>query len=114
MASCEQVLTGRTLSARDLEQIVEDSLRGAPAAKIAWAMSTIMEDITAAVAHIAVPVLIIAGELDKIDPVGTLKSDVLARIKGATMQTLPGVGHLSPLEAPRDIADAVAEFARGL
>lgn len=114
LASCEQVLTGKTLSENDLEQVVEDSLRGAPAAKIAWPLHAIMEDITAPVAHIAVPVLIIAGELDKVDPVDTLKSEVLALIAGASMMTLPGIGHLSPLEAPAEVAQAIAEFASGL
>jgi len=61
-----------------------------------------------------VPVLIIAGELGKVDPVGAPESNILACIKGATMQTLPGVGHFSTLEAPREIADAVVPFVRGL
>jgi pimeloyl-ACP methyl ester carboxylesterase len=69
-----------------------------------------MEDITGVVAHIHVPVLIVAGELDKVDLVEALKSEVLARIPGAIMQTLPGTGHLSPLESSALLAEAIAEF----
>lgn len=114
LATCEHVLTGKALAKRDLEQVVEDSLRGAAAAKTAWPMTAMMEDITAAVANINVPTLIIAGQLDKVDPVDSLKSEVLARIGGASMQTLPGVGHLSPLEAPAEIVKALLEFAGSL
>jgi pimeloyl-ACP methyl ester carboxylesterase len=108
--SVENVLTAKALSEHDLQQVVEDSLRGAPAAKTAWPMKTMMEDITGAVAHIRVPVLIVAGELDKVDLVDVLKSEVLARIPGATMQTLPGTGHLLPLESPAPLAEAIVEF----
>ena len=114
LASIEHVLTARTLAKSDLEQIVADSLRGASAAKIAWPMQALMEDITVAIPRINVPVLIVAGELDQVDPLDAMKSEVLARIAGATMQTLPGVGHLSPLEAPADVARAISEFASGL
>jgi pimeloyl-ACP methyl ester carboxylesterase len=110
LATCEHVLTGKALSKSDLEQVIEDSLRGAPAAKIAWPMQAMMEDITAATSRINVPVLIVAGELDKVDPVNAVKAEVLARIAGATMLTLPGTGHLSPLEAPAALAEAIAEF----
>jgi pimeloyl-ACP methyl ester carboxylesterase len=108
--SVENVLTAKTLSEQDLQQVVEDSLRGTPGAKTAWPMQTMMEDITGAVAHIRVPVLIVAGELDKVDLVEALKSEVLARIPGAIMQTLPGTGHLSPLESSALLAEAIAEF----
>jgi len=108
--SVAHVLTAKALSEHDLQQVVEDSLRGAPAAKVAWPMKTMMEDITGAVGRIRVPVLIVAGELDKVDLVDTLKAEVLARIPGATMQTLPGTGHLSPLESSVPLAEAIAEF----
>jgi pimeloyl-ACP methyl ester carboxylesterase len=114
LAACEQVLTSKTLSKHDLEQVVEDSLRGTIAAKIAWPMRIMMEDITTAIVHINVPVLIIAGEHDKVDPVDALKSNVLAHLPEATMQTLPGVGHLSPLEAPHDVAVAIVDFVGDL
>ena len=69
-----------------------------------------MEDSTGAVAHILVPVLIVPGELDQVDLVDALKSEVLARVPGATTQTLPGTGHLSPLESSVSLAEAIAEL----
>ena len=110
LAACDQVLTARALSPAIKEQVVEDSLRGSPDAKFAWPMKTILEDITKDVARIRVPTLVIAGEFDQIDPVDTLKAQLLSRIHCATMCTLPGVGHLSPLEAPIEIAREIEQF----
>ncbi|RDS83542.1 alpha/beta hydrolase [Dyella monticola] len=114
LGSVGNVLTAKTLSKDDLEQVVEDSLRGAPGAKLAWPLNTMMEDISAVTVKIKVPVLILAGELDKVDSVDQLKTEVLARIPGATMQTVPGTGHLSPLESPAVLAEAITEFMDGL
>lgn len=112
--SLEHVLTAKTLSQDDLEQVVQDSLRGTPGAKIAWPLKTMMEDISAVTVDIKVPVLILAGELDKVDSVDHLKTEVLARIPGATMQTMPATGHLSPLESPAVLAETITEFVNGL
>jgi pimeloyl-ACP methyl ester carboxylesterase len=109
----DNVLTGSRLSAELREQVIEDSLRGAPQAKIAWPQVALLEDI-GNVASINVPTLIIAGERDKVDPPAVLEREVLARIPGARMITLPAVGHLSPLEAPRALAREIREFAKSL
>ena len=68
------MLTAKALSPKDREQVIEDSLRGAPQAKAAWPRSTSLEDITRDVAAIDVPTIVIAGELDRVDSVGTLKA----------------------------------------
>ena len=56
----------------------------------------------------------ISGEYDKIDRVDDLKRELLPRIPGAALQVLPDVGHLSLLEAPREIARHLDTFAQGL
>ena len=96
------------------QQVIEDSLRGAPQAKAAWPNSTSYEDITVEVAEINVPTLVIAGELDRIDPVAVLQTEVVSRIPQATMRVLAGTGHLSPLESPAEIADIIGDFVEGL
>ena len=106
----DNVLTGSPLAAERREQVIEDSLRGAPQAKAAWPNVAMREDITADVVAIAVPVLVIAGERDQVDPVETLQAEVLPRIAGARLQILPGVGHLSPQEAPSALAAAIRGF----
>ena len=106
----DHVLTGSPLPADRRDQVIEDSLRGAPQAKAAWPNAAMREDITAEVAAIDVPVIVIAGERDRVDRVETLRAELLPRIAGARLRTLPGVGHLSPLEAPSALAAAIRSF----
>jgi pimeloyl-ACP methyl ester carboxylesterase len=111
IATVEQVLAGRPLEPEDLEGVVDDSLRGAAAAKLAWPLAASQEDITAAVADVAVPTLVISGDQDRVDPPSTLRQELLPRIPQARMHLLQGVGHLSPLEAPAELAALIRSFA---
>ena len=110
-AAIDQILTAKVLSPEDREQVIEDSLRGAPQAKAAWPWSTSLEDITRDVAAIEVPTIVIAGELDRVDNVDTLKAELLPRIPHAILHLLPGTGHLSPLESSEDLAGLIRDFA---
>lgn len=114
IAAVEQVLAANRLDPEDLDAVIADSLRGAPAAKVAWPLAASQEDITAAVAEISVPVLVISGEEDRVDPPAVLTQELLTRIPQAKLHRLPGIGHLSPLEAPRDVADLIRTFAGSL
>jgi pimeloyl-ACP methyl ester carboxylesterase len=114
MATVEQVLSGSTLMREELEFVVEDSIRGAAAAKAAWPLDASQEDITANVAHIAVPILIISGEADRVDPPSVLRQELLTRIPQAELHILSGVGHLSPLEAPMELAGLIEVFVGDL
>ena len=113
-AAIDTVLTAKPLSAADREQVIEDSLRGAPPAKVAWPQSTSLEDIAAAVGDIDVPILVIAGGLDRVDPPIRLRAELLPRIPQATMHVLPDVGHLSMLEAPGEVATLITDFCSHL
>jgi len=98
-ATIDNVLTAKPLTAEDREQVIADSLRGAPPAKLAWPRATSLEDITGQVGAISVPTIVIAGELDRIDSPALLKAELLSRIPQAVMHVLPGTGHLSMLES---------------
>ncbi|MBB3260684.1 uncharacterized protein (TIGR02246 family) [Paraburkholderia bannensis] len=113
-AVLDHVLCGSPLAPEQREQVLEDSLRGAPQAKAAWPNVAMREDISAQVAAIAVPVLVIAGERDQVDRVETLKAQLLPRIAGAQLEVLAGVGHLSPLEAPAELARLIRRFVGAL
>ena len=113
-AAIDNVLTARPLSAEDREQVIEDSLRGAPQAKVAWPRAASLEDIAAQAGDINVPTLVIAGELDRVDPPIRLRAELLPRIPQAAMHVLPGTGHLSMLESPEAVAALIAEFCRPL
>lgn len=110
----DNVLTARSISPELREQVVEDSLRGSAEAKAAWPHVAIGENITEEVAAIIVPVTVISGELDQVDTPATLQRELLPRIPHASMHIIPGTGHLSPLEAPREIAHYIKGFATGL
>ncbi len=113
-AAIDNALTAKPLSAEDREQVIEDSLRGAPPAQIAWPRSTSLEDIAAQVGDINVPTLVVAGELDRVDPPIRLQSDLLPRIPQPVMRVLPATGHLSMLESPDAAAALIAEFCHNL
>lgn len=110
VATVQQVLAPDGLSDRDLETVIADSLAGARQAKAVWPLATSQEDITADVPKIDVPVLVISGEHDRVDPPEVLRRELLPRIAQARLMVLPGVGHLLPLEAPADLASVIKAF----
>jgi pimeloyl-ACP methyl ester carboxylesterase len=114
VATVKQVLAGKPLHPDDLETVVADSLHGSPAAKAAWPLAGSQENITAQVALIDVPTLVISGEDDRVDPPAVLREELLSRIPQAQLHILPGVGHLSPLEAPGALANLIRRFAQPL
>lgn len=113
-AAIDNVLTAKPLSAEDREQVIADSLRGSPQAKLAWPSATSLEDITAQVAAINVPTLVIAGERDRVDTPELLQAELLSRIPGAVMHVLPCTGHLSLLESPGALASLIEPFCASL
>lgn len=110
----DHVLTAKPLSADDREQVIADSLNGSPQAKVAWPRWTSQEDIAGQVTAIDAPTLVIAGELDRVDSVETLKAELLPLIPQAVLKVLPGTGHLSMLESPRAVTQLIEAFARSL
>ena len=110
----DHVLTTKPLSAEDREQVIADSLGGSPQAKAAWPRLTSQEDITGQVAAIDAPTLVIAGELDRVDSVDTLKVELMPLIPQAVLKVLPGTGHLSMLETPQAVTRLIEAFARSL
>lgn len=109
-ATIDNVLTATPLSAEDREQVITDSLRGAPPAKRAWPRATSLEDISAQVGAISVPIAVIAGEFDQVDTVEVLRNELLSRLPQAVLHVLPGVGHLSMLEAPDALTLLIERF----
>ncbi|HLN03627.1 MAG TPA: alpha/beta hydrolase [Bryobacteraceae bacterium] len=103
-------LTARPPDEATVEQIVEDSLGGSAAAKQAWPTSTAYEDISERVAEIDVPTLIPAGDQDRQDPLHQQQSEVLPRIPGALLEVVHDSGHLSPIDQPGHLADAMVAF----
>lgn len=110
----QHVLTHRALTAGLREQAITDSLAAGDAARLAWPLHGLAEDITAAVGGIEVPVLVLAGQHDRVDPPASLETSLLPVIPGARMTVIEGTGHLSPLEVPGQVANQLDRFAASL
>jgi pimeloyl-ACP methyl ester carboxylesterase len=62
--------------------------------------------------RITVPTLLLWGELDTRSPVELVAHPFLEAIPQATLVVLPGIGHLSNIEAPEPFNRTVREFCR--
>jgi len=103
-------LSAKTPSPEILEQLVEDSLSGSPAATIAWPTSGIVEDISSEVYKISIPTLVLAGERDNLDSVEQHRREVLPRITGARLEIIARSGHLIPIDEAEQLAVAIRQF----
>jgi pimeloyl-ACP methyl ester carboxylesterase len=70
-------------------------------------------DQTASLLSIAVPTLVVVGELDVLTPPSESQA-MTAAIPGARLVVVPGAGHLAPMERPRAVAAALGEFFSGV
>jgi pimeloyl-ACP methyl ester carboxylesterase len=79
---------------------------------VAWPRATSLENIASQVGLINVPTVVIAGELDKVDTIDTLRRELLTRIPHASLEVVPSTGHLSMLESPEDVAQLINDFVK--
>lgn len=100
-------LTPHTLPPSIREQIIEDTLRGSAGAKEAWPLQGMIADIRHATSRITVPLCIIAGGDDRVEPEASLRQAFGQVLPGVRMAVVPGVGHIAPLEAPAKLANAI-------
>jgi pimeloyl-ACP methyl ester carboxylesterase len=106
----DHALTRQGLPPELRAQVIEDSLRGSPEAREAWPCQGLVQDIGDAVTNIEVPVLVLAGEDDRVDPPATLAAHLIPRIPTAELRVLPRTGHLSPLEVPEKVSAHIERF----
>jgi 3-oxoadipate enol-lactonase len=66
-------------------------------------------DMTAALADIGCPTLVIVGQEDAISPPAEMGA-IARAIPGAKFVAIPAAGHMAPLENPMAVNDAIAEF----
>jgi pimeloyl-ACP methyl ester carboxylesterase len=102
-------LTAKELSPELRQQVVDDSVGGAPEAKRAWTQAGMTLDISDLVGNIDVPTTVIVGDADKVEPEAVLRRELASRLKNTEYIILPGVGHLPPLEAPNELAAAITK-----
>ena len=78
----QRVLTYRPLAAGLREQVITDSLAHNPDALLAWPLHGMTQNITDAAGLIEVPVQVLAGRHDLVDPPASLKANLLPVIPG--------------------------------
>ncbi|WP_116198726.1 alpha/beta fold hydrolase [Amycolatopsis circi] len=106
-AARDTVLTAASLNGEAKAQILADSRACSDEARLEWPLRGIAEDITRAARAIDVPVLVVAGEHDQVEPIGVLRRNLLPYLARASMTVIPGSGHLLPLEAPDELAQVL-------
>jgi pimeloyl-ACP methyl ester carboxylesterase len=65
-----------------------------------------MEDVSAALEAVTVPILVAIGDRDRVEHESALRQAFGRFVPRATFRVLAGVGHLSPLERPGELAAA--------
>ena len=106
----DNVLTSAPISDTDREAIITDALRLSESAREGWIEVGSREDYSKEVANVNVPVAIIAGEEDKIDPVEVVKTDIIPSFQSPETHFLGGRGHLLPAEAPAEVVEILSNF----
>ncbi|ALV37835.1 hypothetical protein [Streptomyces sp. CdTB01] len=90
----EHVPAATPLPEKEWGAVLHDSLAAGDAARQEWPLRGIAQDITAAVRGIDVPVTVLAGEKDLVEPSRVLRECLLPHLPHATLTTVPRVGHL--------------------
>lgn len=84
-----------------------------PAGYRAMAHSMAEADLRGVLPRIEIPTLLLYGELDQRSPLPIAEA-LRARIPGAKLVVIPGVGHVSNAEAPDEFNTQVRKFIRSL
>jgi len=111
-----QLLARTTFVAQpDVVAHVRDMITRTPVAGLVGALRALRDrpDSTPGLAAITAPVLVVAGEDDKIAPPDEMRA-LAAAIPGAQFVAIPAAGHLAPLEQPLATSRALADFLDGL
>ncbi len=107
------ILTERPLSPEIRAMVIADTLGAALGAKRGWFEPGMDLDITAAVAAIEAPTLVMVGMADQVETEASLRRAFGSHLQHAKFHILQGVGHLAPLEAPDEVADTISRFVAG-
>jgi len=108
------VLAGSPLSDVSRERVIEDTLRGAPGAKREWTERGMIEDVSTGLEAVNVPTVIVIGDRDRVEHESALRQAFGRFLPHATFWVLAGVGHLSPIERPGELAAACLDLLASL
>lgn len=109
-ATIDHVFNAGNLSAQARGQVMADMQSHSESSRLGWPAIALLDDVSAGVADINIPTLIIAGENDIVDSPERLEREVRSVIPGAQMVIIGGVGHLMILQQPAKVAGHIAAF----
>jgi pimeloyl-ACP methyl ester carboxylesterase len=95
----------------ELEGQIRSVALNTPAGTLKSALAALRDrpDVTEFLPSVASPALVIVGQEDEITPPAAAEQ-IAAGIRHATLRVIPGVGHLSPIEAPEAVNEALRGF----
>jgi 3-oxoadipate enol-lactonase len=110
LLSEETIESGPQL-AREVRNIIESQRKET----LAHALAAMRDrpDRTPELRNVTVPTLIIVGEMDAITPPDVMKT-LKDKIKTSQMQTIPAAGHLTPMEQPAQVNQAITRLLSSL
>ncbi|MBV8245407.1 MAG: alpha/beta fold hydrolase [Candidatus Eremiobacteraeota bacterium] len=95
-----------------LDETIEQMARKSVRSYVASTRATWTGDYRALLPSIAVPVLVVAGELDPVAP-PVRSEEIAAAIPGARLVVVPGAGHVTNADAPAAFNSVLGEFFEG-
>jgi pimeloyl-ACP methyl ester carboxylesterase len=111
-ANLPNLLAASTREQRpEVAETVREIIESQPPAGVSWAALALRNrpgslDL---LRDSGVPALVIVGEEDSITPVAAA-SELAGAMDGATLVVLPGAGHLTPLEDPAGVVEAILSW----
>jgi 3-oxoadipate enol-lactonase/3-oxoadipate enol-lactonase/4-carboxymuconolactone decarboxylase len=92
------------------ERYQRELLQVKPASYARAVRAMMQADLSERVSDVAKPTLVVVGQQDTVSPPAQSR-EIEEAVSGARLSLLPGVGHLVPWEAPRELAKLVSDFA---
>jgi pimeloyl-ACP methyl ester carboxylesterase len=110
-AMVPRLLGASSVSNRDLAERVQRIMRRQSAKTVEADLTAMRDrpDRRGELSRVAIPALIVVGDQDTLTP--PADSELMAAtIPGARLVTIPGAGHLTPMERPGAVASALGDF----
>jgi pimeloyl-ACP methyl ester carboxylesterase len=110
-AMVPKLLAPASLQNRDLVERVQRIIRRQSAKTVEADLTAMRDrpDRRAQLAGVAIPALVLVGDADTLTPPSDAEL-MAGAIPGARLVTIPGAGHLTPMERPGAVAAALGEF----
>ncbi len=110
-AMVPKLLSADSLSNRDLVERLRRIISRQKPATVEGDLTAMRDrpDSRDSLAQISIPTLVLVGEADALTPPADSQA-MAAAIPGSKLVTVPGAGHLTPMERPGAVASALGEF----